>query len=284
MRHAYLIAAHNEFAVLQKLVEALDDERNDIYIHFDKKVKALPELRCEKSGLYVLDDESRVDVRWGSVSQIEMVLQLLEVSQRDRYAYRHLISGVHLPLKSQDEIHRTFDALYPQNVLRLWTTSPVEVAFKLQRYHFFLRNYKHRNPFVLRADQRLWQASLFAERKLHIHRNQGRVYRKSDVWCSLTEAVVNHLLANWASILKEYRYAFCADEYFVASEIFRHPGAFSLCDMQRLLCVDFYRANPICYTADDYDRVMSSGCLFARKFTARHMDVVEKIVAHVTGK
>lgn len=36
--HAYLIIAHNEFEVLQKLVGALDDPRNDIYIHFDKKV------------------------------------------------------------------------------------------------------------------------------------------------------------------------------------------------------------------------------------------------------
>lgn len=29
--HAYLIIAHNEFEVLQKLVGALDDPRNDIY-------------------------------------------------------------------------------------------------------------------------------------------------------------------------------------------------------------------------------------------------------------
>lgn len=29
--HAYLIIAHNEFEVLQKLIEALDDPRNDIY-------------------------------------------------------------------------------------------------------------------------------------------------------------------------------------------------------------------------------------------------------------
>lgn len=45
MKHAYLIMAHHEFEVLGKLVQALDDERNDIYIHFDKKVKTIHCLR-----------------------------------------------------------------------------------------------------------------------------------------------------------------------------------------------------------------------------------------------
>jgi hypothetical protein len=39
MKHAYLIIAHNEFKVLKKLVEALDDERSDIFIHWDKKLR-----------------------------------------------------------------------------------------------------------------------------------------------------------------------------------------------------------------------------------------------------
>ncbi len=39
MKHAYLIIAHHEFELLWHLVNALDDERNAIYIHFDKKVE-----------------------------------------------------------------------------------------------------------------------------------------------------------------------------------------------------------------------------------------------------
>ena len=37
-KHAYLIIAHNNFYILEKLLRLLDDERNDIYIHIDKKV------------------------------------------------------------------------------------------------------------------------------------------------------------------------------------------------------------------------------------------------------
>ena len=51
MKHAYLIMAHHEFEVLGKLVQALDDERNDIYIHFDKKVKNYPLLKTKYTNL-----------------------------------------------------------------------------------------------------------------------------------------------------------------------------------------------------------------------------------------
>ena len=34
-RHAYLILAHKNFGQLRKLVELLDDPRNDIFIHVD---------------------------------------------------------------------------------------------------------------------------------------------------------------------------------------------------------------------------------------------------------
>ena len=78
MRHAWLIITHNEFEVLQRLVSMLDHSRSDFFIHFDAKVKTLPKISVEKGRLFVL--ENRVDVRWGSVSQIEAELVLLEAA------------------------------------------------------------------------------------------------------------------------------------------------------------------------------------------------------------
>ncbi len=39
-RHAYLILAHKNFSVLKILLMLLDDTRNDLFIHIDKKVEA----------------------------------------------------------------------------------------------------------------------------------------------------------------------------------------------------------------------------------------------------
>lgn len=36
-RHAYCIIAHNQPRLLWRLLSLLDDERNDIYLHIDKK-------------------------------------------------------------------------------------------------------------------------------------------------------------------------------------------------------------------------------------------------------
>ena len=38
-KHAYLIMAHNQAELLKKLVQCLDHERTDIFIHIDKKAK-----------------------------------------------------------------------------------------------------------------------------------------------------------------------------------------------------------------------------------------------------
>ena len=97
MRHAFLILAHNEFQILRILLSMLDDERNDIYLHIDKKV-VLGSLeqdlfRLAKARLFVL--EQRLDVRWGDISVVKAELLLLETaSMKGPYDYYHLLSGV----------------------------------------------------------------------------------------------------------------------------------------------------------------------------------------------
>ena len=49
MKHAYLIMAHHEFEVLGKLIQAIDDKRNDIFIHFDAKLKSYPVLKAHNA-------------------------------------------------------------------------------------------------------------------------------------------------------------------------------------------------------------------------------------------
>ena len=109
LKHAYLIMAHNDFGILEKLLKLLDDPRNDIYLHIDKKVKKFNFANFQKlltkSKLYFVD---RLDVRWGDFSQVQCELKLLKAAIGGEYQYYHLLSGVDLPLKSNDEIHTFF--------------------------------------------------------------------------------------------------------------------------------------------------------------------------------
>ena len=40
-KHAYLIMAHNSIESLKHLLQVIDDERNDIFLHIDKKMQFL---------------------------------------------------------------------------------------------------------------------------------------------------------------------------------------------------------------------------------------------------
>lgn len=108
MKHAYLIIAHNEFEILKRLIQALDDERNDIYIHFDRKLNHYPDCRTSYAKLTFL--EERMDVRWGDISVVDAEFALFdEAYRRGEYSYYHLLSGVDMPLKTQNYIHRFFE-------------------------------------------------------------------------------------------------------------------------------------------------------------------------------
>ena len=108
MKHAFLIMAHGSLPLLRVLLSMLDDERNDIFLHIDRKSDMLDgaePLVLSKARLFVL--EQRVDVRWGNLSQIKAEYVLFEEAlKHGPYAYYHLLSGQDLPIKSQDYIHQ----------------------------------------------------------------------------------------------------------------------------------------------------------------------------------
>ena len=142
-----MIISHNEFGVLQRLVDAIDDPRNDIYIHFDKKVDVVPGIVVKNSRLFVC--EERLDVRWGDISMLKVEYALWESAYaRGGYLYYHIISGVHFPLKSQNDFHRFFDKLDGMSVLEEMETSYREIDSKIKKYNLFISTFVSTNKFV----------------------------------------------------------------------------------------------------------------------------------------
>lgn len=273
MKHAYLIIAHNEFGHLQRLISAIDDERNDIYVHIDRKVKRLPELHTTKSKLTVLD--RRIDVRWGTRSQIRSEYVLLEAAtEGGNYDYYHIISGTHFPLKSQDEIHRWFDEAGGRSVLQAGDHTEADTRFKLGRYHFFLRWIQSHNLVLARLSNILWRGSLLIQNGI-VKRNYSPLTLKCHNWVSLSHADVMELLRQKDRIMKQMRYTFCGDEFFVPTAL-REAGK-EFISTDRLLFADFRMAGPVVLKESDFDRLKASGCMFARKLSAESAPLTERI-------
>lgn len=283
MKHAYLIIAHHEFEVLHKLVEALDDHRNDIYIHFDKKVKKLPGLQCCAAKLFIL--ENRVDVRWGHVSQIESEYALFETAYNSKESYQryHLISGTHLPLKRQQYIHDFFETFKDNELLNFLITDPYEVNFKLNRYHYFLKNFRAKDRLLQRANQFLWRLCLKTQSIVGVQGNNLETNIKANNWVSLTNRAVGYLLNQKTKALKLFRRSFCGDEYFVPYLLQTSNEEFEIVDEERLLFNEFVGSTPRILTDADYDFLIESDYLFARKFSSADSSMINRIVDYVRG-
>ncbi|AJW64741.1 Core-2/I-Branching enzyme [Elizabethkingia miricola] len=282
-KHAYLIIAHHEFAVLKLLLQALDDSYNDIYIHFDKKVKELPLLKCEHSTLFIL--ENRINIHWGTVSQIESEYVLFEEAYKnaEQYSRYHLISGVHFPIKKQKEIRVFFEKYENKEILNFLNTNSYETNMKLGRYHFFLKNYK--SPSLKgKLSQFFWHVLLKLQYIFRINKTEPKVTAKANNWVSLTSKSVELLIQEKQKVLKEFEWSFCGDEYFVPYVLGNHPEKCEVINDERLLFNEFVRSSPRILTDEDYNFLIQSEYLFARKFSEANIVVVERILKHLKSE
>lgn len=267
MRNAYLIIAHNEFSVLQRLVSALDDGRNDIYIHFDKKVKVLPDIKASKGNMYIL--KKRVDVKWGTVSQIRCEYALwneaLKNGPYDRYT---LLSGTHFPLMSNDGIDTFFAGKAGRNLFPyMERANEYQIDMKVRRINVLPCSF-------------LWRAFLKVQRMLGMRINKKTVFFNAGNWASLTEEAVRYLCGNEARIVRKYRWSFCGDEFFAPTELMASDLAGSVEFSKELLKFEIGRSNAKTYGVDDYKELVESGCVFARKFSGKAAKILDMLTQH----
>ena len=99
MRHAILITTHDNVEISKNLLSLYDDKNIDFYFLIDKKAKSYNEevLKdiCKKSSVYFVP---KINIYWGSFSQIQAEYILLENAVKKSYDYYHLISGCDIPL------------------------------------------------------------------------------------------------------------------------------------------------------------------------------------------
>ncbi|WP_455637988.1 beta-1,6-N-acetylglucosaminyltransferase [Parabacteroides sp.] len=278
-KHAYLIIAHNEFKILKILLSMLDDERNDIYLHIDKKVRNLDltGFQTKKSKLIILD--KRVDVRWGDFSQIKLELLLFETAYNNgQYMYFHLLSGVDLPIQTQDYIHRFFEV----NKGYEFVGYGFSLKERMLKYYILTRYYRCNNKMlniIMRIIRRICSIS---QDLLHYRRNENMVYCKGANWVSITSDLVSVLLQNKDFILKRFKYTYCGDEFLVQSILWNSAlkdNIYNL-DDEFLGCmrfIDWERGEPYVWKNEDFEELKSSEKLFARKFSSGNMEIVRKI-------
>lgn len=285
MKHAYLILAHQDFEVLTLLLNALDDIRNDIYIHFDKKVKHPPFLSVSRARLYII--ESRINISWGDVSMVEAEYALFEAAtSRLKYEYYHLLSGVDFPLKSQDEIHDFFRNNKGKEFIGFYQKDcRKDVDRKVKRIHLFPKKFRSHNIFnrIIRA------FFLRLQFCVGYRKNSKIVFKKGTQWGSYTDEFVKFLLEEKKKVLHIYKNTFCSDEIYKQTLCWNSKFKSAVYNEENeeigaMRLISWKAREMLSWTLDDYGLLVKSNLIFARKFSTKNIDLVKKLSHVIRGE
>lgn len=276
--HAYLIIAHNHLNQLIKLLKLLDYEQNDIYVHIDRKSNKDMQMYdysacCKKSKVYIF---SEFKINWGSSNQIRCELFLLEAAvKNDKYEYYHLLSGSDLPLKSQEEIHEFFSKNKGKEFINFSSLKNQEELINRVKY-YRISDYYDILPYKsFKIMRRLDKYQIIFQKLIGVNRmkKDEQLYKGAN-WFSITDDLARSLVNEKANFLEKYRYSLCCDEVFLQTYI--HNNDKFLKRVYRLNysddCssivrkIDWNRGGPYIWHTNDYEELMDSNCMFARKF------------------
>lgn len=268
-KFAYLIMAHKNDYTLQKLLSLLDDERNDIYIHIDKKSELSSFYKLKsliKHSEIIFTD--RVDVEWGAYSQIKAELKLFKAASIKNYRFYHLISGADLPIKSQQEIHEFFEQNLDKEFIR-FESDKFLYNDRINFYYFFQKNLRNKT-----IEKFLNKVFIYLQKRLNLKRNLGISFQKGTNWVSITDELVKFILTKEEWIEKTFSHTFCSDEIFIQTiventeyfknRLYRKKYDNKMESIQRL--IDWDRGNPYVFREADLPEILNSSALFARKF------------------
>jgi hypothetical protein len=276
-KHAYLLIAHINPWQLSILLELLDDERNDIFLFIDGKSNlSVDQLTyIPKKSKFILANEASKHLYWGGISEMLTELILFERAlAEDQYRYFHLLSGLDLPLKTQDEIHAFFEHTnleyvgFDQNNL-------VRADWKTKYYHFFVEGFDYRGFILykmLRVGLMLIQKWLGFSRK-----REFNIYYHGAQWLSITPKFAEYILSRKEALLKTYQYTICCCEIFAQTELknssFKgNEIEIDFPDSQNMRLIDWTRKDgnsPYTWRLSDWEYMKKSPFLFARKIDER---------------
>lgn len=206
--HAILIMTHAESAKLQMLINELDDEHVDIFVHIDRKASFEgSEFHSRKSKLIFLPE--RIDGRWGDYSLVEIEFALLRAAtENGPYAYYHLLSGMDMLTTPISEIiEQCNNSPETEYIAIADEDSHRGLEKRCHRRLLFPRHLLSRNPLI-KLSRWGWSALQGA---IGYRRYPGRVVKGSQ-WWSISDRFARYALSRQDEMRRYFTATFAPDE------------------------------------------------------------------------
>ena len=263
MKFAILIVTYTDPKQTKRLIHSLDNGDFDFYIHLDKKVDI--ETHKDLVGMpnvYFIDD--RIDIKWAGYTFVEAILSGIRyiVASGIKYDFLNLVSGQDYPIKSAEYI----SGFLGQNIgkefilYKDFDTEWEEAKARVEKYHFTDMTFKGRYGIERIIN---WVAP---KRKFPL---DIKLRGKETFWTlSLDCAVyVTNFIDADPKLSKFLRFTWGSDEFIFQSIIMDSPYKDSVVNRNyRYIDWPPKASRPKVLTTEDFDSLISSDNLFARKF------------------
>lgn len=269
MKFAYLILCHKNPSQLADLIDTLQDGSNYFFVHVDNKVDIVPFVKKK----YFIPDhvffcDERVKVSWGGFSQIEATMSLIKLLVKTgiKVDYVHLLSGQDFPLKNNSVIKDFFERHNGLNFINY---------FPMPYQNWSGNGGMDRLTYKWLIDESGYERACFLV-EAQKQRGMTRIYPSGfdpyggSQWWSLTDDCVRFIEQNCVSgapLYDFYRNTYIPDEMFFQTVLVNSFFKKSLCN-NNLRYIDWEKGPeyPRVLRFDDFPLLVSSLCLYARKF------------------
>lgn len=270
-KEAILIMCHNNLNILKKTISLLDSEFFDFFVHIDKKSNIeINDIKniCKKSQIYVFKE---IKIRWADYSQVECEIFLLNKAVKGKYSYYHLISGVDMPLKKPKEIYDFFENSKDKEFITYEDEIIPKIKIDWIKYYYFFGRISKKSKII----KILEFCNILVQKILGINRIKDRniIYKNGDNWFSITHKLALYVLSQQQLLEKQYKYTKSPDEIFLQTIVYNSYFKNNLYNKNYnnnhdacMRKIDWNRGRPYIYRIEDFNELISSNCMFARKF------------------
>jgi hypothetical protein len=265
MKVAHLILAYKDPEQLDKLIDIMSIDEFTFFVHLDKKIdyKNFAFISARSNVIFI---KNRVEITWGSFSMNDAIIESFkEILIYDKFDNISVISSQHLPIKSPNEILNylsdnkdfQFFKCIPYSTENSWWKLCESRILKYSLIEWKIPG-KYKIENIINK--------ILPNRKLPKHH---LIVGSPGCFCLTSDCVkyvVNEFETN-KDLKKFFKYVWGSDEFIFSTIIYNSKFKEKINDC--LVYVEFPDAkdgHSKVMQKSDYEKIIKSGKLFARKF------------------
>ena len=264
MKFAILIITYTSPIQTQRLIESLSNGQFDFYVHLDKKVNIETHRALfNMPNVYFINE--RIDIKWAGYTTVQAALNGIRQigASGIKYDFVNLISGQDYPIKSAAYIADFLNQNIGKEFIlyKYFNTEWQEANARVEKYHF--------TDFKFKGSYKLENIINFFTPKRKFPIKNMELCGKETFWTLSLECamyVVNYLDSN-PKLRRFLKYTWGSDEFIFQSIIMASPFKDKVINKNyRYIVWPPKAVRPKVLVSGDFEKIMESDCLFARKF------------------